>query len=128
MARRSEFKGIVRNFAHMLNSRNNDFLGYWATGQLYFNAEQEEVTSISLNLLKVESQLSSKTLEAFANNMLHFFVEMLTAHKIPLSWVKSAFVIFSFDQPYQKQYHYRRSALGKPYLLTLEITSDLGKL
>jgi len=33
MARRSEFKGIVRNFAHMLNNRNNDHLGYWATGQ-----------------------------------------------------------------------------------------------
>jgi len=34
MARRTEFKGIVRNFTHMLNGRNNDHLGYWAIGQL----------------------------------------------------------------------------------------------
>ena len=53
---------------------------------------------------------------------------MLNSHKISLSWLTSATVTFSFNEQYQKQYHYWRSALGSPYLVTLEITADLGKV
>ncbi|MBU1219482.1 hypothetical protein KKF34_03700 [Myxococcota bacterium] len=35
MPRRKEFKGIAENLAKWCVSRNNDFSGYWAIGQLY---------------------------------------------------------------------------------------------
>ncbi|MBB1349576.1 MULTISPECIES: hypothetical protein [unclassified Pseudoalteromonas] len=128
MARRSEFKGIVRNFAHMLNNRNNDHLGYWAMGQLCLLAEQENISSVSINLLEVESNCVENSLDPFAKSMRKLLIKMLNSHKIPSSWLKSANVTFSFNEQYQKQYHYWRSALGTPYLVTLEITSDLGQV
>jgi hypothetical protein len=128
MARRSEFKGIVRNFAHMLNNRNNDHLGYWAMGQLCLLAEQENISSVSINLLEVESNCVENSLDPFAKSMRKLLIKMLNSHKIPSSWIKSANVTFSFNEQYQKQYHYWRSALGTPYLVTLEITSDLGQM
>ena len=118
MARRSEFKGIVRNFAHMLNNRNNDHLGYWA----------KNISSISINLLEIEHNSVKNHLEPFAKSIRKSLINMLNSHKIPSSWLTSATVTFSFNEQYQKQYHYWRSALGSPYLVTLEITSDLGKV
>ena len=128
MARRSEFKGIVRNFAHMLNNRNNDHLGYWAMGQLCLLAEQENISSVSINLLEVESNCVENSLDPFAKSMRKLLIKMLNSHKIPSSWLKSANVTFSFNEQYQKQYRYWRSAMGTPYLVTLEITSDLGQV
>jgi hypothetical protein len=128
MARRSEFKGIVRNFAHMLNNRNNDHLGYWAIGQLCLLAQQENISSISINLLEIDHNVVNSHTEPFAKSIRKSLINMLNSHKIPLSWLASANVTFSFNEQYQKQYHYWRSALGSPYLVTLEITSDLGKV
>ena len=128
MARRSEFKGIVRNFAHMLNNRNNDHLGYWTTGQLCLLAQQQNISSISINLLEIEHNSLKNHFEPFAKSMRKSLINMLNSHKIPSSWLTSANVTFSFNEQYQKQYHYWRSALGSPYLVTLEITSDLGKV
>ena len=128
MARRSEFKGIVRNFAHMLNNRNNDHLGYWATGQLCLLAQKQNISSISINLLEIEHNSEINHLEPFAKSIRKTLINMLNSHKIPSSWLRSATVTFSFNEQYQNQYHYWRSALGSPYLVTLEITADLGKV
>ena len=128
MARRKEFKGIVRNLAHMLNGRNNDHLGYWAIGQLCLFAERDNVSSISIDLSEVENNFTYESVKPIAVSMHQSLQKMLTAHQIPFSWLKSAFVTLSFNEEYQKQYHYWRSALGTPYILTLEITSDLGKV
>ena len=128
MARRSEFKGILRNFAHMLNSRNNDYLGYWAIGQLCLLAEQENTSSISINLLEVEHNCVKHWLKPYAKSMNNLLIKILNSHKIPSSWLKSANATFSFNEQYHEQYHFWRSALGSPYLITLEITSDLGKV
>ena len=128
MARRSEFKGVVRNFAHMLNNRNNDHLGYWTTGQLCLLAQKQNISSISINLLEIEHNSVKNHIEPFAKSMRKSLINMLNSHKISLSWLTSATVTFSFNEQYQKQYHYWRSALGAPYLVTLEMTSDLGKV
>ena len=128
MARRSEFKGIVRNFAHMLNNRNNDHLGYWTIGQLCLLAQQANISSISINLLEVEHSDIKNCLEPFSKSMRKLLINMLNSHKVPPSWIKSANATFSFNEQYQKQYHYWRSALGSPYLVAFEITSDLGKV
>lgn len=128
MVRRTEIKGVARNLAHKLTSRNNDYSGYWAAGKLYLLAEQMTVDSISINLLELQSKTLDESFTLYTKNIQHFFYEMLAAQRIPLSWIKSADVIFSFNEAYQNKYHKWRSALGVPYLVTLEITTDLGKI
>ncbi|WP_125253429.1 hypothetical protein [Pseudoalteromonas sp. J010] len=51
---------------------------------------------------------------------------ILKAHKLPDEWVKSISAKFSFNQEYQEKYHYWRSELGKPYLVQVEIETNLG--
>lgn len=128
MARRSEFKGIARNLAQKLNGRNNDHDGYWAIGQLYLIANQEHVSALTVDLLISANNSKIKSLEPIAKAMHELLFNMLNAHKIPVSWLESANVTFSFNAAYQKQYHYWRAALGTPYLVTLEITLDSGKV
>jgi hypothetical protein len=126
MPRRRELKGITINFAKLLSGRNNDYLGYWAVGQLSLLAQRNSVESITLDLLTLSNSLDSpQTLEMF-QQMKAELNRLLEAQKIPCVWVKSVTVEFSFNQEYQEKYHYWRSALGKHYLVAVEIETDLG--
>ena len=126
MPRRRELKGITINFAKLLSGRNNDYLGYWAVGQLSLLAQRNSVESITLDLLTLSNSLDSpQTLEIF-QQMKAELHRLLEAQKIPCVWVKSVSVEFSFNQEYQEKYHYWRSALGKHYLVAVEIETDLG--
>lgn len=126
MPRRRELKGITINFAKLLSGRNNDYLGYWAVGQLSLLAQKNSVESITIDLLSLSNSLDSpQTLEMF-QQMKAELNRLLEAQNIPCVWVKSVSVEFSFNQEYQEKYHYWRSALGKHYLVAVEIETDLG--
>ena len=90
MARRTEFKGIVRNFTHMLNGRNSDHLGYWAIGQLCLLAKRRNISSITINLLSVENSCNEECLKPFSVSMRKLLNKMLNSHKIPAAWLTSA--------------------------------------
>lgn len=126
MPRRREFKGIVKNLAELLSGRNNDYLGYWAVGQLSLQAKEHGVNTISLDLINGKSDISSPLLVDMCQSMQSAMNRILNAHKLPKEWIKSASVKFSFNQEYQEKYHYWRSALGTPYLVQVEIETDLG--
>ncbi|NUZ12869.1 hypothetical protein HUZ36_18990 [Pseudoalteromonas sp. McH1-7] len=126
MPRRREFKGIANNLAELLSGRNNDYLGYWAVGQLFLLAQDHEVDMISLDLINCKGDIRSPLLEDMCQYMSSEITRILTAHKLPDEWVKSISAKFSFNQEYQEKYHYWRSALGKPYLVQVEIETDLG--
>ncbi|OKY26188.1 hypothetical protein [Thalassotalea sp. PP2-459] len=128
MPRRRELKGITINFAKLLSGRNNDYLGYWAVGQLSLLAQENRVSSITLDLLNSNNSLDLPALVEMCQPMKTELDRLLAAHKIPYEWVKSVVVEFSFNQEYQEQYHLWRSALGKHYLVSLKIETDLGYL
>ncbi|MBA6231323.1 hypothetical protein H4J55_04735 [Colwellia sp. MB3u-22] len=126
MPRRRELKGIAINFAQLLSGRNNDYLGYWAIGQLSLLAQENNVGSIKLDLINFNSNIDSPELAKIYHQVRAELNRLLEAQKIPYKWVKSILVEFSFNQEYQEKYHYWRSALGKHYLVTLKIETDLG--
>lgn len=126
MARRRELKGITINFAKLLSGRNNDYLGYWAVGQLFLLAQENNVESITLDLLNLNSSICSPQMLDMCQQMKAELNRLLEAQKIPFVWVKSVSVEFSFNQEYQEKYHYWRSALGKHYLVAVKIETDLG--
>ncbi|WP_462157742.1 hypothetical protein [Pseudoalteromonas sp. GB56] len=126
MPRRREFKGIVRNLAELLSGRNNDYQGYWAVGQLFTLAQEHGVDAISLDLINCKGDISSPLLVDMCQSMKSEMNRMLNAHKLPNEWVEAVSAKFSFNQEYQEKYHYWRSALGTPYLVHVEIETDLG--
>lgn len=126
MPRRRELKGITLNFTKLLNQRNNDFLGYWAVGQLCLIAQENDVDSIKLDLVNYKSNLNLPTLVSMCQVMRTNLNRMLDAHKIPEKWIQAISVEFRFNQEYEKEYHYWRSALGEPYLVQLKIETDLA--
>jgi len=126
MPRRRELKGITINFAKLLSGRNNDYLGYWAVGQLSLLAQENNVESITFDLLNLSNCLGSPQALEMCQQMKAELDRLLEAQKIPCVWVKSVSVKFSFNQEYQEKYHYWRSALGKHYLVSVKIETDLG--
>jgi hypothetical protein len=128
MPRRRELKGICLNFSELLNSRNNDYLGYWAIGQLCLLAQKEGVNSISFSLVDLSNSIHTAEAELMCKQMKSYLYTILSAHKIPENWVKSVLVKFSFNQEYQSKYHYWGSAIGSHYLLQLTIETDLGHI
>jgi hypothetical protein len=126
MPRRRELKGITSNFAKLLNQRNNDFLGYWAVGQLCLLAQENEVDSIRFDLVNFKSSLNLPLLELMCQVMRTHINRMLDAHKIPEAWIQSISAEFCFNQEFDREYHFWRSALGKHYLVKLEVITDLG--
>lgn len=50
MARRTEFKGITHSLNGSFVSRNNEFGGYWAMGQLKSFASEKRLTSLTFTL------------------------------------------------------------------------------
>ena len=127
MARRSQFNGVAHNLVKWSLSRNNDYCGYWAIGQLYSFAIDNNCQEVTLDILG--HNIAPET---------HKFLEIITTHYniiaqifnkngMPLNWLKEVKVHFKFDVEYQDKYHFFGSALGSPMTCTIELVSDLGK-
>ena len=129
MARRNQLKGIAGNLVQWCLSRNFDFEGYWAIGQLYKYAEDLDTNRIILNLKnKTLTPASDSTdFKKAIESLSKVLKNELQSNKIPEAWLKEVSVIFSFNEAYQDKYHYWGSALGKPFICVAEITTDLVK-
>lgn len=125
MARRRQFKGIVRDLAIWCSKRNFDYEGYWAVGVLYGFTQSNNVDEL---VLDINTSTPAKTMDLLAAELVSNQLKKdLLSKNLPLSWLKSAEVKFQFNSEYIKKYHYWRSGLGgKPYLCTVTITSDSG--
>jgi hypothetical protein len=51
MARRKQLKGVAGNLAQWCLSRNFDHQGYWAVGQLYAHAEDNNSDEVVIELV-----------------------------------------------------------------------------
>jgi hypothetical protein len=127
MARRKQLKGIAGNLAQWVLSRNFDYNGYWAVGQLYADAGANETDEVTLNL--VENFVSNDAVGVkFSEAILllsSIFNRDIKSLKIPDWWVK---VVFKFNTEYQHKYHCWGSALGgKPFMCVVIVVTDQGK-
>ena len=58
MGRRKELSSIVNDLTQSLNSRNNDYLGYWVQGQLCKLAKESDVLILSIPYENIDSVCS----------------------------------------------------------------------
>lgn len=127
MARRKQLKGVAGNLLQWSLSRNFDCNGYWAVGQLYAYAEENNTNELVIELVNnyvPNEVVGIKFSEAF-NLLLRCFQRDLESLKIPDWWVKNAKIIFTFDTEYQNKYHFWASALGgKPAMCKVIIITD----
>ena len=128
MARRKEFKGIAKNIAQWSLTRNNDYSGYWAIGQLYKLSHEQKNNTISVNLLSSQFPFESEIFPTLCDGLNAIVKRQMYKNAIPESWLKSILVKFHFEAPYQHKYHVWGSALGKPMVCSVSIVTDLGRV
>lgn len=130
MARRKQLKGISGNLAHWCISRNFDSEGYWAIGQLYSFAKERRTNEISLNLKnKIITPTPEKGRFTLAVNLLvAVFLNDLESNETPKEWLSEANITFKFNTEYQHKYHLWGLATGEPFVCSVSIKTDLGKI
>lgn len=125
MARRNQFKGIAGNLTKWVISRNFDADGYWAVGKICKYAESEKLREVSFKLIgNNESREFCISLER-AREELYKYIKYC---KMPEYWLFEAEIKFEFNAPPNPRYHYWGSALGNPFICTVSITTDLGRI
>ncbi len=127
MPRRSEFKGIAKNLAEWCLCRNNDYLGYWAIGQLYNFSQNQRVSVVSVDVLATQFVPENKELSILCSGFYEIVKKQMLANSMPNYWLKSLQIKFHFEAPYQDRYHYFGSAIGKPMVCSVVILTDLGR-
>ena len=130
MPRRREFQGVANNLTQWVLSRNFDWQGYWALGMLYKFAEEHGISSLSLELEVKDIVLETMTEELMevVSQLTQFVYRSMHSKKMPEEWLERASVTFSFNVPYQRQYHYWGSKLGQPCLCRVDLQTDIGSL
>jgi hypothetical protein len=123
MPRRKKLKGIASNLIHSLNSRNNDYLGYWATGQLYKLASDSQVDKVVINVINESIEPESKTLSSLAKNYKSFIEGQLITSHLPLEILKKVIIEYKFNQEHNPRIH-DSIGTGKPYIIKLTIVTD----
>ena len=94
---RKGLKGAVYNLAQWSLSRNNDFQGYWAVGQLYRYAQEHAANECCLDLCAVQFGPSDGLPQALC--VLHFerFKMILARQKLTLDGVNMLQVTYRFE-------------------------------
>lgn len=128
MGTRREFKGIAYDLACVYNSRNNDFLGYWAIGQLCLIAKKKKCDVLELNLLDGETNPKSRALSRICAQMKKQLTRQLDIRPNSSEWLTEAKFEIDFNPEYEKRFHYWRSALGNPYTFQLVLKTDIGTM
>jgi hypothetical protein len=127
MARRKQFKGVANNLSQWCLSRNNDFQGYWAIGQIYSLAKELHLDEITYDVLRNQFTPGTHKFNNFGEVLFKVMSNCIDQNDISWNWLKEVAVTFKFDVEFQHKYHFYGSALGTPFLCVVEITSDLGK-
>ena len=128
MGNHREFKGIIYDLSRVYNSRNNDFLGYWAIGQLCLIAEKKKVDELTLDLVTGGTIPKSRALSKICIKMKQHLDRQMEIRSIPRTWLNEAIFKINFNADYEKQFHYWRSAWGYPYTFELFLKTDTGKI
>jgi len=126
MPRRKELKGIAIDFGQSVNSRNNDHLGYWATGQICLIAANVGANRVTLDILKSSAVPNSSTLIEVCGSMRRKLIQLLRSHRLPLEWLESATLEICFDQEHEERNRHKGTSIGFLYSFKLTLVSDLG--
>ena len=124
MSRRNKLKGIAIDLIHSLSTRNNDFLGYWATGQLYKFACEVQVDIIVIDVLNRTIKPDNKAFYPLCQNYKSLFIRHLKTRGLPFEILKGITIEYEFNQEHNPRIH-RSIGVGKPYIIRLIINTEL---
>lgn len=126
MARRIELHGIVNAINGSFVSRNNDFRGYWAIGQLKALAIDTGVTSMRFSLIPKTDTISSlqRYIVYHYTGMLE---DLLRKQQIPDFWVNEANIMLDFGANVENTWLHECSTSGEPFQCCCQITDDTGR-
>ena len=129
MARRKQLKGIANNLVQWSMSRNFDYQGYWAVGQFYAHVDESISNELVVDLVEdfVFIEPENRKFCTALSDLSRVMKNELESNKIPDWWIEKARVTFRFNEEYQSKYHFFGSALGKPFVCSVELKSDLGE-
>ena len=125
MRRHKELSSVVNDLTQSLNSRNNDYLGYWATGQLHKLAKDKDTFKINIDVLNNEMKPYTEHFKNIIEIYRLKLEKQLKARKLKLKWVYSFKLEFCFEQEKNEKLHHWVGT-GKPYVINVSLESDLG--
>ncbi len=127
MGSRKEMGALVNDIAQSLNSRNNDYLGYWATGQLYKLAKDNDFLQVKIDVLNGDVVPFSEHIQKIVDTYRDKLQKQLKARKLKQCTVSAFILEFEFEQARDPVLH-RWVCPGKPYILSVTIRSNLGQI
>lgn len=127
MGRRIELKAVVNDLCQSFSTRNNDFKGYWAVGQLYKAALDNDVTHIQIDILGNNVIPNCPSLNDIATTYKDRINQQLTSRGIKRAWVAKAKIEYWFETEINQKLHNGFGA-GNPFISQLSIESDMGKI
>lgn len=107
-------------------TRNNDFQGYWALGQLYSAALDIGVQYVHVDIFNGLVEPEKLNINGIVSTYKERIFRQLKSRKMNYSWVVNASIEYWFEAEIDKSIH-RNFGVGKPFIGQLTIYSDLGK-
>ncbi|MFZ6873435.1 hypothetical protein ACO0LF_15375 [Undibacterium sp. Di27W] len=127
MAGRKQIKNLAAGLASSFNSRNNDLAGYWAIGKLCSFALAQSVTVIQLDVLNIACMPASTAFDAVMHDYRVKLAARMTRQELPPSWLEKVEIVINFLPDHDKDMDYFRYGSGNPYIVTVNLTTDLGE-
>ena len=125
MPNRKLLKGIAYNLAQWCLSRNNDYDGYWAVGQLYAYAHENNANKVVVDVLKSKLEPNTNKFSTLCKSHKAILKKMLDAISIEEKLLKEVLVEYGFEEPYIPKFHNFGSALGgKPSMCRVKFKTD----
>ncbi|HID4130035.1 TPA: hypothetical protein ACXE8V_000314 [Pluralibacter gergoviae] len=127
MARRIEFQGIVNALNGSFISRNNDFRGYWAIGQLKSLAIDSGLTSIGFSLTGPKTDTNFNLQNYIVRQYTDMLANLLRKQKMPDFWVSEAGIMIDFNANAESAWLHERATVGEPFQCHCQIIDDIGR-
>ncbi len=125
MGRRKEIAAITNDWSTSLGTRNNDYNGYWTTGQLYKLALEKGVNTVEIDIIDKKMVPFSDEFEDIFDTYCKILHKQFEARKLSFNWLESAILKYTFDEIFDIQIH-KHIGIGKPYSIELTLISDMG--
>lgn len=128
MARRKQLKAVAGCIGQWCISRNFDYQGYSAIGQLYAYTQEIGINELVVNPIEksMMPEFVNGRFSGIFDELTRLLHKILKANNIPKRWVQKIKLTLRFNQAYQHKYH-NLGSVGQPFVCSVEITTDLDR-
>lgn len=127
MTRRIELRGIANALNESFISRNNDFRGYWAIGQLKLFAIDNGLSAVEFSLTLTKSNSRFSLENYIVRHYANMLGELLRKQKIPEVWVRVVSITIDFNVNAKEVQLHEYPASGEPFQCCCQIIDDAGR-